>query len=75
MRPVHRGPTINDILPKLNNTQYLSFIDASSGYYNLMLDKRSSNLTTFACKLGKYRYGRLPFGVAPTGDMFQEKNG
>ena len=38
-RPMHRGPTLNHILPKLNNVQYLSFIDMSSGYHNLKLDK------------------------------------
>ena len=33
-RPVHQGPTLNDILPKLNNVQYMSIIDTSSGYHN-----------------------------------------
>ena len=39
IRPVHRGPVLNDILPKLNNVQYLSIIDASLGYLNLKLDE------------------------------------
>ena len=39
IRPVHRGPTLNDILPKLNNVQYMSIINASSGYHYLKLDK------------------------------------
>ena len=30
IRPVHRDPTLNDILPKLNNVQYMSIIDANS---------------------------------------------
>ena len=38
IRPIHRGVTLNDILPKLNNTKYLSLIDASSGYHSLKLD-------------------------------------
>ena len=29
------GPTLNDILPKLNNIRYLSLVDASSGNHNL----------------------------------------
>ena len=73
IRPVHRGPTLNDIFPKSNNLKYLSLIDVNSGYHNLKLDERSSNLTTFACQFGRYRYKRLPFGTAPTGDMFQCK--
>ena len=56
IRPVHRGPMLNDILPKLNNVKYMSIIDASSGYHNLKLDKKSWYLTTFACPFGKYMY-------------------
>ena len=32
IRPIHRGLTLNDILPRLNNVQYMSIFDASSGY-------------------------------------------
>ena len=73
IRLVHRGPTLKDILPKLNNIQYLSIIDASLGYHNLKLDKKSSYLTTFACPFGRYRYKQLPFGAVLAGDMFQCK--
>ena len=73
IRLVHRGPSLNDILLKLNHTQYLSLIDVSSGYHNLKLDEKSSYLTTFACQFGRYRYKRFPFGAAPVGDMFQRK--
>ena len=33
IRPVHRGPMLNDILPRLNNVKYMSIIDASSGFW------------------------------------------
>ena len=56
IRPVHRDPTLNDILPKLNNVKYMSIIDSSSRYHNLKLDEKSSYLTTFACPFGRYRY-------------------
>ena len=32
IRPIHRGPTLNNILCKCNNANYLSLIDASSEY-------------------------------------------
>ena len=73
IRPVHRGPTLNNILPKLNNVQYMSIIDASSGHHNLKLDKQSSYLTTFSCPFGRYWYKCLPFRAVPAGDMFQCK--
>ena len=72
IRPVHRGPTLNNILPKLNNVQYMSIIDASSGYH-LKLDKQWSYLTTFSCPFGRYQYKWLLFGAALTGNMFQWK--
>ena len=72
-RPIHRGPTLNDILLKQNNVQYMSIFDVSLGYHNLKLDKQSSYLTTFACPFGRYRYKHLLFGEVPAGDMFQHK--
>ena len=49
IRPVHSGPTLNYIFPKLNNIKYLSLIDMSSGFHNLRLDDRPSYLTTLVC--------------------------
>ena len=70
---MHRGPTVNDLLPNLNNAQHLSLIDVSSDYHNLRLNEKSSYLITFACQFGRYRYKRLPFAAVPVGDMFQRK--
>ena len=60
IRPVHGGPTLNDILPKLNNVQYMSIIDMRLGYHNLKLDEKSSYLTTSACPFGQYWYRWVP---------------
>ena len=72
---MHQDPTLNDILLKLNNVQYMSIINASSGYHNLKLDMQSSYLTTFTCLFGRYHYKCLPFGAVPVGNMFQRKIG
>ena len=56
IRPIHRDPTLNDILPMLNNVKYMSIIDASSGYHNLKLDEKSLYLTTFMCQFGRFKY-------------------
>ena len=73
IRPVHGGPMLNDILPRLNNVQYISVKDASSRYHNLKLHEISPYLTTFACPFGQYQYKCLPFGAVPVGNMFQCK--
>ena len=73
IKPIHRGPTLNDILPKLNNAKYLSLTDGSSGYCNLKLNEKSSYFTLFSWQFERYRYKWLPFGAALAGDMFQRK--
>ena len=73
IRPLLRGLTLNDILPRLNNVQYMSIIDASSGYHNLKLHMQSSYLTTFACLFCRYRYKCLSIRAALAGNIFQCK--
>ena len=72
IRPIHRGSTLNDILPKLTGVKYLTLIDTTSWYHNLKLNEKSYS-TTFSCPLGRYQYIRLPFGAAPVSDMFHKK--
>ena len=55
----------------LNNVQYMSIVDVSSGYHNLQLDTKSSYLTTFVFPFGRYQYKPLLFGAMPAADMFQ----
>ena len=55
IRQIHRGSTLNNILPRLNNVKYMSIIDASLGYHNLQLDTKSSYLTMFVCPFGRYQ--------------------
>ena len=72
-RPLHRGPTVNVILPMLIHAQYLTVIYDSFGYHNLNLDKKSLYLTISACQFVRYRYTKLPFGAALAEDMIQQK--
>ena len=55
IRPIHRDPILNDILPKLTNVHYITITDASSGYQKP--DKKSSYLITFVHNL-EYRFTR-----------------
>ena len=42
--------------------------DAKSGYFLILLDKDSSNLTTFLLPSGRYRYLRSPMGLSASSD-------
>ena len=63
-RPHYMMPTIDQILPKLNNAKIFTILDAKNGFWQVELDKESANLTTFTTPFGRYRWLRLPFGIA-----------
>ena len=65
--------TLDDILPDLAQSKYFTNKDATSGFWHLPLDLRSSLLTTFNMPWGKHRWLRMPFGLKVSGDVFQER--
>ena len=65
--------TLDDILPELAQSKYFTIKDAMSGFWHMLLDLRSSLLTTFNTPWGKYRWLRMPFGLKVFGDVFQER--
>ena len=65
--------TLDDILPELAQSKYFTVKDATSGFWHVPLDLRSSLLTTFNTPWGKYRWLRMPFDLKVSGDVFQER--
>ena len=65
--------TLDDILPELAQSKYFTVKDATSGFWHILLDFRSSSLTTLNTPWGKYRWLRMPFGLKVSGDVFQER--
>ena len=72
-REHHVTPTLEEILPKLTGATVFSIADAKCGYWNVVLDKESSYLTTFNSPFGRYRFNRMPFGLKMAQDVFQTK--
>ena len=64
--------TLPDILPELAQSKYFTVKDATSGFWHIPLDFRSSLLTTFNTPWGKYRWLTRPFGLKVSEDVFQE---
>jgi hypothetical protein len=63
-------PTVEDVLPKLSKAKFLSVLDAGNGFWQVELDEESGYTTT---PWGRYRYLRMPFGIAPALEEFQKK--
>ena len=66
--------TLDDILPELAQFKYFTVKDATSGFWHIPLDLRSSLPTTFNNPWGKYRWLRMPFGLKVWG-CFPRKTG
>ena len=61
------------MLLKLEVFQYVTSLDLNMGYYHIQLSENASNLCTIILPWGKYRYKRLPMGVANSPDIFKQK--
>ena len=53
------------------NAKYFSVLDASSGFWQVKLDRESCKLCTFNTLFGRYMFKRLPFGICSAQDIFQ----
>ncbi len=66
-------PRIQDMLLKLQGFRYASALDLNMGYYTIRLDPDAQKLCTIVLPWGKFKYLRLPMGLAGSPDIFQEK--
>ncbi|XP_048577062.1 uncharacterized protein K02A2.6-like [Nematostella vectensis] len=57
----------------LTNAKVFSVVDAKNGFWHIQLDDESSFLTTFGTPWGRYRWTRMPFGIAPAPEEFQRR--
>ena len=64
--------TIDEVVRQLSGAKFFSVVDAKKGYWHVPLDEASSYLTTFNTTFGRYRFTRLPFGLAVSQDVFQK---
>ena len=66
-------PRISDTLQNLDGFTYASSLDLNMGYYHIELSQEASDMCTIVTEWGKFRYRRLPMGVAGSPDIFQAK--
>ena len=66
-------PKIQDMLLKLQGFQHASSLDLNMGYYTIRLNPDAQRLCTIVLPFGKYKYKRLPMGVAGSPDIFQAR--
>ena len=68
--------TVEEIVARIPNARVFSVLDASSGFWQVRLDRKSARLCTFNTLFGRYMFTRLPFGISSTQDeMFEDIEG
>ena len=56
----------------MSGAKYFSKLDASSGYWQIKVDRESSNLLTVGTTIGRFRFKRLPYGIHSASEVFQK---
>ena len=64
---------MEDVIHELRQAKVFSKADLLSGYWHVVLDEESSNLTTFQTQFGRFKWRRLPFGLSVSAEIFQKK--
>ncbi|UYV70569.1 K02A2.6-like [Cordylochernes scorpioides] len=59
------------IFSELKGATVFSVFDASSAFWQVPLDKESTNLCTIATPFGRFRFKRLPYGLNSASEVFQ----
>ena len=65
-------PTLDEILYEVNGAKIFSKLDLAQGYHQIVLDKKSRDITTFSTPQGLFRYKRLIFGAKNAFEGFQK---
>jgi len=71
IRPVHPFPSALDCIRQVRpDSKVFAVMDATSGYHQIELTEKASEMTTFLLPFGRFRYTRAPMGLASSGDVF-----
>nr|GEU79697.1 reverse transcriptase domain-containing protein [Tanacetum cinerariifolium] len=64
-------PFMDQMLERLAENQYYCFLDGFSGYFQIPIDPKDQEKTTFTCPYGTFAYRRMPFGLCNAPGTFQ----
>nr|GEZ63003.1 reverse transcriptase domain-containing protein [Tanacetum cinerariifolium] len=64
-------PFMDQMLERLAGNEYYCFLDGFSGYFQIPVDPKDQEKTTFMCPYGMFTYRRMPFGLCNAPGTFQ----
>nr|GEV87164.1 reverse transcriptase domain-containing protein [Tanacetum cinerariifolium] len=64
-------PFIDQMLERLAGNEYYCFLNGFLGYFQIPIDSKDQEKTTFTCPYGMFTYRRMPFGLCNAPGTFQ----
>ncbi|GJU19029.1 reverse transcriptase domain-containing protein [Tanacetum coccineum] len=64
-------PFMDQILERLAGNKYYCFLDGFYRYFQIPIDPKDQDKTTFTCPYRTFAYRRMPFGLCNAPGMFQ----
>nr|GFA01708.1 reverse transcriptase domain-containing protein [Tanacetum cinerariifolium] len=64
-------PFMDQMLERLAGNKYYCFLDGFFGYFQILIDPKDQEKTTFTCPYGTFAYKRMPFGLCNAPGTFQ----
>nr|GEW50257.1 reverse transcriptase domain-containing protein [Tanacetum cinerariifolium] len=62
---------MDQMLERLAGNEYYCFLDGFSGFFQIPIDLKDQEKTTFTCPYETFAYKRMPFGLCNAPSMFQ----
>nr|GEW48189.1 reverse transcriptase domain-containing protein [Tanacetum cinerariifolium] len=62
---------MDQMLERLAGNEYYCFLDGFSGYFQILVDLKDQEKSTFTCPYGTFAYRRKPFGLCNAPGTFQ----
>nr|GEZ63538.1 hypothetical protein [Tanacetum cinerariifolium] len=69
--PIFDSPWVSPMLERLAGNEYYCFLDGFFGYFQIPIDPRDQEKTTFTCPYGTFAYRRMPFGLCNAPGTFE----
>ncbi|GJW02287.1 reverse transcriptase domain-containing protein [Tanacetum coccineum] len=64
-------PFMDQMLERLAGNEFYCFLDGFSGYFQIPIDPKDQEKTTFTCPYETFAYRRMPFGLCNAPRTFQ----
>ncbi|GJV09403.1 reverse transcriptase domain-containing protein [Tanacetum coccineum] len=64
-------PFMDQMLERLTGNEYYCFLDGFLGYFQIPIDLKDQEKTTFTCPYKTFAYRRMPFGLCNAPGTFQ----